>query len=104
MRIDVLFFGVLKDLVGRPADTIELHEGALVQDVLNYYSRERPQLAAILPTLAIAVNREYSAVDQVLRDGDEVGLLPPVSGGSMENERVPGEVKIVRERIDAESI
>jgi molybdopterin synthase catalytic subunit/molybdopterin converting factor small subunit len=104
MRIDVLFFGVLKDLVGRSADTIVLHEGALVQDVLNYYSREHPQLAAILPTLAIAVNREYSAVDQVLRDGDEVGLLPPVSGGSMENERIPGEVKIVRERIDAESI
>ena len=104
MRIDVLFFGVLKDLAGRSADTIELHEGARAKDVLTYYSRERPQLAAILPTLAIAVNREYSAVDQVLRDGDEVGLLPPVSGGSMENEGVPGEVKIVRERIDTESI
>jgi molybdopterin synthase catalytic subunit len=104
MRIDILFFGVLKDLVGRSADTIELHEGAFVQDVLTYYSREHPQLAAILPTLAISVNREYSGVDQVLRDGDEVGLLPPVSGGSVENEHVPGEVRIVRDRIDTEAI
>ena len=104
MRIDVLFFGVLKDVVGRPADTIELHEGARAQDVLSYYSLGHAQFAAMIPSLAISVNREYSAVDQVLRDGDEVGLLPPVSGGSAQDEGVPGEIRLVRDRIDTESI
>jgi molybdopterin synthase catalytic subunit len=104
MKIEVLFFGVLKDLAGRAADTIHLPERACVQQVLSYYSRELAQFEAMLPALAISVNREYSAIDRVLRDGDEVGLLPPVSGGSAENERVPGEVRIVRERIDTESI
>jgi molybdopterin synthase catalytic subunit/molybdopterin converting factor small subunit len=104
MKIDVLLFGVLKDVVGRSGDTIELHEGALVQDILSYYSQGRAPFAAMLPSLAISVNREYSGVDHVLRDGDEVGLLPPVSGGSAQDEEVPGDVRIVRERIVAESI
>ena len=108
MKIGVRFFGVLKELAGRSADTVELPEGASVHDVILYYARQDPRLEAMLPSLAISVNCEYSAMERALREGDEVGLLPPVSGGSAGGGSLPsegtGEVKIVRERIDTEPI
>jgi molybdopterin converting factor small subunit len=82
MKIGVLFFGVLKDLVGRSAETVDLPPGALVRDLLAYYARGVPLLEAMAPSLAISVNREYAAANRQLREGDEVALLPPVSGGS----------------------
>ncbi len=99
MKIGVLFFGVLKDLVGRSGETVDLPQGARVREVLLYYAQEAPPFKAMIPSLAISVNQEYSGADRELREGDEVGLLPPVSGGLAENGDV-GEVRIVRERID----
>jgi molybdopterin synthase catalytic subunit/molybdopterin converting factor small subunit len=104
MKIGVLFFGVLKDLVGRSGETLDLPEGARVREVLFYYARAAPRFEALVPSLAISVNREYSGADRALREGDEVGLLPPVSGGSAEGGEVRGEVGIVRERIDTEAV
>ena len=115
MKIGVLFFGVLKDLLGRSVDTIDLPEGARVREVILYYSRVSPRFEAMVPSLAISVNQEYSRPDRALREGDEIGLLPPVSGGSSEDGssesgsaegggEVRGEVQIVREPIDAEAV
>jgi len=113
MKLEVLFFGVLKDVLGRSSDTVDLPEGVRVREVLLYYARESPRFEAMVPSLAISVNREYSGADRALREGDEVGLLPPVSGGSAEDggkvqgevrSEVPGEVRMVRERIDAEAV
>jgi MoaE-MoaD fusion protein len=95
MQIRVLFFGVLKDLVGRSSDTIELPEGARLQSVLAHYARLAPRLEAMLPSLALSVNQEYAPDDCALRPGDEVALLPPVSGGS----EGASKVRIVREPI-----
>ncbi|MGA2354863.1 MAG: molybdenum cofactor biosynthesis protein MoaE [Terriglobales bacterium] len=115
MKISVLFFGALKDLIGRSTESIDLPDGAPVRELLRYYAQRTPRFEAMMPSLAIAVNQEYSEVERALREGDEVGLLPPVSGGSSaENsaegpaERstatVAGEVRIVRERIDAVAV
>jgi molybdopterin synthase catalytic subunit/molybdopterin converting factor small subunit len=104
MKIGVLFFGVLKDLLGRSGETVDLPEGARVREVLFYYAREAPRFEALVPSLAISVNQEYSDADRALREGDEVGLLPPVSGGSAEGGEVRGEVRMVRERIDLEAV
>src|SRR6202165_2867425 len=121
MKIGVLFFGVLKEVIGRSSATVDLPEGARVREVLFYYAREAPRFEAMMPSLAISVNQEYSGADRTLCDGDEVGLLPPVSGGSPagdgekrskvrskvrseDRDEVRGEVKIVRERIDAEAV
>jgi molybdopterin synthase catalytic subunit len=108
MKIGVLFFGVLKAVLGRTRETIDLPKGARVREVLFYYSRVAPQFAAMAPSLAISVNEEYSAVDRTLHDGDEVGLLPPVSGGSGDEGEIAskgvGEVRIIRAPIDAESV
>jgi MoaE-MoaD fusion protein len=119
MKIAVLLFGVLKDLAGRSGETtareiIDLPEGARVRDVLSYYARKAARFEAMVPSLAISVNQEYSAADRVLREDDEVGLLPPVSGG-IDGEfqggvqdgvqgGVQNEVRIVREPIDVEAV
>ncbi|MGA3089155.1 MAG: molybdenum cofactor biosynthesis protein MoaE [Terriglobales bacterium] len=106
MKIGVLFFGILKDVVGRPLETIDLPEGARVQELLLHYVQAAPQFGALVDLLAVAVNQEYADADRVLREGDEVGLLPPVSGGSSGGSEFraefPGEVRIVRERIETE--
>ncbi len=102
MRIRVLFFGVLKDLVGRSSDTLELPEGARLQAVLSHYARQTPRFEAMLPSLALSVNQEYSAADQALQGGDEVGLLPPVSGGLEGHVGGSGVVRIVREPISTQ--
>ncbi len=104
MKIAVLFFGALKDLLGRSVDAIDLAEGARVRDVLLHYKRAVPRLEPMLPSLAVSVNLEYADGDRVLREGDEVALLPPVSGGSAEAGVSQNEVAIVREPIDRDSI
>ena len=112
MKIRVLFFGVLRELTGRDAETIDLPDGGVVRDLLRHYAGQTPRLEKILPSLAVAVNQEYSAADRLLSEGDEVGLLPPVSGGSgasgeeidERREDVADDVRIVRDPIDADAI
>jgi molybdopterin converting factor subunit 1 len=79
MRVRVLYFGVLKDVAGGIRAELELEEGASVADLLM---RHRGRgTAAVWDSIAVAVNQEYARAEDVLKDGDEVALLPPVSGG-----------------------
>jgi molybdopterin synthase catalytic subunit/molybdopterin converting factor small subunit len=83
MRVQLLPFGVLKDVLS-PAP-LELHAGATVKDllvVLGETLRAQPSAAQLLTRIAVSVNAEYAQPGQILREGDQVGLLPPVSGGS----------------------
>ncbi len=65
MKIRVLFFGVLKDMVGRPSDSLDLPEGARVSDVLAHYAGEVPRLEGMLGALALSVNQEYSGAERI---------------------------------------
>ncbi len=102
MQIRVLFFGVLKDLVGRSSETLDLADGARVEAVLQHYSRQAPRFAGMQNSLALSVNQEYASADAILRAGDEVGLLPPVSGGSPDSAQ--DDVRIVHEPIVTETV
>ena len=108
MRVCVLFFGVLKDLSGKSSDFIELPDGASVRDVLAQYAAQIPQLKESLPSLALAVNQQYAGTDTKLKAGDEVALLPPVSGGAPETESEMSahqrHALIVRDVIDTQRI
>jgi molybdopterin synthase catalytic subunit len=79
MQVRVLCFGVLKDWLGAEAAPVELPEGATVAALLESLGAQSP--APLLRGIAVSVNAEYATATQVLREGDEVGLLPPVSGG-----------------------
>jgi molybdopterin converting factor subunit 1 len=100
MRVQVLFFGVLKDIVGRADESLDLREGATVADVLSHYEERIPKIRAVLHSVAFAVNQHYAGPGAILGNGDEVALLPPVSGGASRTTHAA----IVRERIDAQSI
>ena len=105
MRVRVLFFGLLTDVVLRREEEIDLKEGARISDLLDHYAGAFPRLSALLPTIAVSVNREYAAATTTLRDRDEVALLPPVSGGGpLETAERAGQVEIVRRKIDCQSI
>ena len=114
MQIRILFFGVLKELIGRSSDVVDLPEGARVKDVLSHYARQVPRFEAMLTSLACSVNEEYAGTERPLAAGDEVALLPPVSGGarsaSNSEESDPasskhdGEVRIVREPISTQVV
>ena len=82
MQVRVLFFGILKDLAGMAHDSLEVPEHACVGDVVDLYAKKIPRLQQFLPSVALALNREYTRPDAKLRAGDEIGLLPPVSGGA----------------------
>jgi MoaE-MoaD fusion protein len=106
MHVRVLCFGVLKDWLGAPASTIELPEGATVAALLGQLSASRA--SAALRGIAVSVNAQFAAAAQVLHEGDEVGLLPPVSGGSAPasnlSEGISGahdRIALTREPIDA---
>ncbi len=103
MNVQVLFFGVLKDLAGRASDSLRLGEGATISDLLGHYEANIPRLKHYLPALATSVNREYAPRTTELHDGDEVALLPPVSGGSVPYVGTR-HVALVREAIDTQEI
>ncbi len=103
MRVRILFFGMLKDLAGRPSDTADLPEGSSVADLLKYYESRIPSLNKALSSLALAVNQQYAGPDTILKADDEIALLPPVSGGAPE---AAGRhyARIIREVIDSHGV
>jgi molybdopterin synthase catalytic subunit len=76
MEVTIRLFAMLRERAGTPELTLELPEGARVADALSRLAA----LAGDLP-LVMAVNREYAPEDRVLEAGDELALIPPVSGG-----------------------
>jgi len=82
MRVNVLYFGILKELFASERGPIELPDGATVSSLLSLLRGQTSKQSDVWRTLAVAVNQEYAALSTTLREGDEVALLPPVSGGA----------------------
>jgi molybdopterin synthase catalytic subunit/molybdopterin converting factor small subunit len=99
MQVTVLFFGVLKEMLSSESQILDLPQGATVDAVLGHYRELMTQQPNLWPSLAVAVNQSYAARGCLLRDGDEVALLPPVSGGC-----VSPVISLVREPIDSASL
>ncbi len=114
MQVRVIAFGILKEWLSPAAATVELPEGATVGTLLQLLRARLPERAPRegLRGIAVSVNAEYAQAAQSLRDGDEVGLLPPVSGGATRPvkalEGSEGEREVVvaltREAVDANKI
>jgi molybdopterin synthase catalytic subunit/molybdopterin converting factor small subunit len=81
MHIRVLLFGQLKDIVGRQEESLDLQPGANLASVVAHYAETFPRFKPLAGTIACSINQEYATASSVLRENDEVGLLPPVSGG-----------------------
>jgi molybdopterin converting factor subunit 1 len=82
MTVTVRLFARARDLAGTDAIAVELPDGATVQDLRKVLADESPTFARLLSRSAIAVNDDFGSADLVLSPGQEIALLPPVSGGS----------------------
>jgi len=82
MEIHILFFGLLKDVCGCSEDTLRVPLGANAGFVFDHYAAIFPKLQEMAHSIVIARNQEFTTRNQELTDGDEIALLPPVSGGS----------------------
>jgi MoaE-MoaD fusion protein len=103
MRVELMAFGVLKDRLS--GGTLELPQAATVADLLERLQAEGrvgPETAKLMRSIAVSVNAEYARGEQVLREGDVVGLLPPVSGGL--DQTPTGASWLTREAIPADEL
>jgi len=81
IRVQVLFFGRLKEIVGRANDSLNLAEGSSIEDLFAQYAGNDPELARYRTSMVASCNQEFAAWSTPLHAGDEVAFLPPVSGG-----------------------
>jgi len=98
MHVRVVSFGPLKTLFAEGGEVFELPTGESVGGLIGILRDGGRLDEAALKCAAIAVDHEYAGMDVVLHDGDEVAILPPVSGGS------DAAIKLVREPIDLAGI
>ena len=80
MKISVLFFGITTDLVKASQFSFEVEENSSIATLKTVLKAEFPQLENV-NNYAIAVNEEYAGDEKVLKAGDVVAVIPPVSGG-----------------------
>lgn len=97
----VLFFGVLKELVGKGEDCIDVPAGTTLGNVFASYSQRYETLEGRRPSILFARNQEFATADTMLADNDEVAFLPPVSGGSGGDGHI---FEITREAIDSRKL
>lgn len=81
MRVRVLFFGMLKDVVGRSGEDSEIPDGASLGTVFDHYADRYPRLREIARSIVIARNHEFAGPATRLEEGDEVAFLPPSAAG-----------------------
>ena len=81
MRVTVKLFAILRERAGASELTLDLDSDASVSRAIEAIASRLPQIAPYLSRAAVAVNREYCDAGTKLRDGDELALIPPVSGG-----------------------
>jgi len=109
MRIRVLFFATLKDIVGVRQLQVDMPVGATIGDLLTHLEATYPRMKDYRPVVLTAVNEDYVDQRAQIRDGDEVAIFPPVSGGEVQSEALiinrPGEIyQITRDPIDAQKV
>jgi molybdopterin synthase catalytic subunit len=79
--VKVLFFATLKARIGISQVSLDLEPGAGVRELKETLSERYPALRDLLPTVLVAVNREFAFDEDPIPAGAEIALFPPVSGG-----------------------
>jgi len=80
MRIRIRFFASFRQITGVDSEELDVTEGLTVGTLIEDLKRRHEALEEKMKML-VAINGEYADPDTVLREGDEVALFPPVSGG-----------------------
>ncbi|MBI5479864.1 MAG: molybdenum cofactor biosynthesis protein MoaE [Deltaproteobacteria bacterium] len=88
MRLRLRAFAVVRELLGRGEETLEVPDGTRVGQVLDLVAARDPRLGRLRPLLRAARNQALAGDEVVLAEGDEVALIPPVAGGAPQRFRV----------------
>src|SRR3954469_22738291 len=104
MVLQVRLFAVLRERAGRDSLEIEVAQGATVAEALRALASESEPLGAALGAMPVvmAVNRSYVDSDATLAPGDELALIPPVSGGASEAPR--SHVRVTSQPLSADRL
>jgi len=86
MQVRVLYLGMLRDIAGLDREDVDLAEGARLSSLFVELERRFPKLQGFRNSIALALNQEYADATAELHDKDEVALIPPVSGGSSDED------------------
>lgn len=81
MKLRLLYFGIVRERLGRRDEVLEVDGVASVGDLVARLAATHDIFALGAGSLRVAVNREYVDDEHPLNDGDEVAVIPPVAGG-----------------------
>ena len=101
MTLRILYFATMRDLAGVREETVSLPDGSRVKDLKSLLGEKHPELIKAFNSAIFAVNREFAFDDHPLKEGDEVAIFPPVSGGSVNQ---PTILRIGREPLDMNAL
>lgn len=81
ISINLLYFAFIKDITRSRNELIKLPYGTSVEKLLEILLAKYPKLSDAIDTIRISINYKVVGLDAILKEGDEVALLPPISGG-----------------------
>ena len=81
MRISTRLFASYREFAGVSSVDVDLPEGSTVADLIRVLRSQVSGLERLPSTVAVAVNQTYAQPGDVVQEGDEVALIPPVAGG-----------------------
>ncbi|PTM53261.1 molybdopterin converting factor subunit 1 [Desmospora activa] len=84
MEIRILLFAAVAEAIGQRSITLKLPAQASVRDVIQQLEHQYPDASELIRVAVIARNQEYAELDETILPGDEIALIPPVSGGEAE--------------------
>lgn len=98
MKVTVQFFAILRERLGTTSIDVELSEHPTVGELRRRLGERFPDVAALLPRVAVAVGRDYARDEDPIPAGADVALIPPIAGGGG---RLRNEVLVLDEVIAA---
>jgi molybdopterin synthase catalytic subunit len=81
MKVQILFFARLKELLHQETVEITVPENSSVSDVFKVLTIQYPEIESFRKSILIAINQEFATWETLINEGDELALFPPVSGG-----------------------
>jgi MoaE-MoaD fusion protein len=88
LPVTIRYFAIVRELLGRASEERAIEHGTTIDDLMRDLESEQPRLRALRRSLMFMVNEEYAEPNHRLQEGDEVALIPPVSGGETKRFRV----------------
>lgn len=97
MEVNIRYFALIREVVGRAAETRRVPVGTNAGQLFDRLIGEHPRLERLKPVTMLMVNQQYVDAARALQDGDEVAFIPPVSGGGSSRFTVQSEPLDARE-------